>query len=215
MCARASDYAHLQDAAGRTAFYGLDIYNMSGSIAAVLKYLDRVDPHAASVARERYGCLTPWQKEPSTYGRAVLTEGYEKCEQAVIEQCEALLRKQLDYAKNDLESFTDAAQNARLIASAERYYRIMYYGGAESWNLRDTHMFETLIHVLEAHGNGAKAVVWGPAAAALGAAARTLHWSHLPSLERAVQSLRQHVSPATIRRTCVVRRNACRNAPRT
>lgn len=132
MCARASDYAHLQDAAGRTAFYGLDIYNMSGSIAAVLKYLDRVDPHAASVARERYGCLTPWQKEPSTYGRAVLTEGYEKCEQAVIEQCEALLRKQLDYAKNDLESFTDAAQNARLIASAERYYRIMYYGGAKS-----------------------------------------------------------------------------------
>jgi protein-L-isoaspartate(D-aspartate) O-methyltransferase len=149
-----------QDAAWRAAFYGLDIYNMSGSIAAVLQYLDRIDPHAASVARERYGCLTPWQKEPSTYGRAVLTAGYKKCEQAVIEQCEALLRKRLDYAKEDPDSFIDAAQNARLIASAERYYRIMYYGGAESWNLRDTHMFETLIHVLEARGDRAKAVVW-------------------------------------------------------
>ena len=52
----------------------------------------------------------------------------------------------------DGESFLDAAQNARLIASAERYYRIMYYGGAESWNLRDTHMFETLEHLLEARG---------------------------------------------------------------
>jgi erythromycin esterase-like protein len=51
---------------GRAAFYGLDIYNMGGSIAAVLQYLDRVDPQAAAVARERYGCLTPWQKEPST-----------------------------------------------------------------------------------------------------------------------------------------------------
>src|SRR5215207_1411383 len=108
----------------RAGFYGLDIYNMSGSIAAVLEYLDTVDPEAAAIARERYGCLTPWQKEPSTYGRAVLTEGYRKCEEAVIEQCRALLRKRLDYADGD--SFLDAAQNARLIAAAERYYRIMY-----------------------------------------------------------------------------------------
>src|SRR4051794_40245730 len=54
-------------------FYGLDIYNMSGSIAAVLAYLDEHDPEAAAVARERYGCLTPWQAEPATYGRAALT----------------------------------------------------------------------------------------------------------------------------------------------
>jgi len=144
----------------RAGFYGFDIYNMSGSIAAVLAYLDKVDPHAAKIARERYGCLTPWQKEPSTYGRAVLTEGYRKCEEAVIEQCRELLRKRLDYAKEDGDSFLDAAQNARLIASAERYYRIMYYGGSESWNLRDTHMFETLEHVLEARGPKSRAVVW-------------------------------------------------------
>jgi erythromycin esterase-like protein len=144
----------------RAGFYGLDLYNMSGSIAAVLEYLDKVDPEAAGVARQRYGCLTPWQKEPSTYGRAVLTAGYRKCEQAVIEQCRALLQKQLEYAQLDSDSFLDAAQNARLVAAAERYYRIMYYGGAESWNLRDTHMFETLENVLEARGPRTKAVVW-------------------------------------------------------
>ena len=144
----------------RAGFYGLDLYNMSGSIAAVLEYLDSVDPEAAAAARERYGCLTPWQRDPSTYGRAVLTSGYRKCESDVIEQCRALLAKRLDYARNDGESFLDAAQNARLIASAERYYRIMYYGGAESWNLRDTHMFETLGHLLEARGPESKAVVW-------------------------------------------------------
>ncbi|RUU35373.1 protein-L-isoaspartate(D-aspartate) O-methyltransferase [Mesorhizobium sp. M6A.T.Ca.TU.002.02.2.1] len=141
-------------------FYGLDIYNMSGSIAAVLQYLDRVDPQAAKIARERYGCLTPWQNEPSTYGRVALTSGYEKCEQAVLEQCRELLAKQLDYAQQDGVDFLDVTQNARLIASAERYYRIMYYGGAQSWNLRDTHMFETLEHLLEARGPNAKAVVW-------------------------------------------------------
>jgi protein-L-isoaspartate(D-aspartate) O-methyltransferase len=144
----------------RAGFYGLDLYNMSGSIAAVLDYLDRVDPQAAAVARERYGCLTPWQKEPATYGRAVLTEGYRRCEQLVIAQCRELLQRRLEYVREDGESFLDAAQNARLIAAAERYYRIMYYGGAESWNLRDTHMFETLQHLLEARGPRSKAVVW-------------------------------------------------------
>jgi protein-L-isoaspartate(D-aspartate) O-methyltransferase len=144
----------------RAGFYGLDLYNMRGSIGAVLEYLDKVDPEAAAVARERYGCLTPWQKEPSTYGRAVLTAGYRKCEQVVVDQCRELLQRRLEYTVQDGESFLDAAQNARLIASAERYYRIMYYGGAESWNLRDRHMFETLEHVLEAHGPRSKAVVW-------------------------------------------------------
>jgi protein-L-isoaspartate(D-aspartate) O-methyltransferase len=144
----------------RAGFYGLDIYNMHGSIAAVLEYLDRVDPEAARAARERYGCLTPWQREPSTYGRAVLTSRYRSCEEAVVAQCRALLEKALDYAAEDPDSYLDAAQNARLVASAERYYRIMYYGGAESWNLRDSHMFETLENLLEAKGPDSKAVVW-------------------------------------------------------
>ncbi|HJS86619.1 MAG TPA: erythromycin esterase family protein [Acetobacteraceae bacterium] len=144
----------------QAGFHGLDIYNMNASIAAVLAYLDTVDPEAAKLARERYGCLTPWQKEPSTYGHAVLTAGYRKCEQAVIDQCQELLRHRLEYAAQDGEGFLDAAQNARLVASAERYYRIMYYGGAESWNLRDTHMFETLGHLLASRGPASKAIVW-------------------------------------------------------
>jgi len=152
--------AGLDDTTRRAGFYGLDIYNMSASIAAVLRYLDQIDPDAAAVARQRYGCLTPWQKEPSTYGRAVLTAGYRKCERAVLEQCQELLARRLDYTRQDGTDFLDAAQNAQLIAAAERYYRIMYYGGAESWNLRDTHMFETLEHLLDTGGRDAKAVVW-------------------------------------------------------
>ncbi|HEY0567644.1 MAG TPA: protein-L-isoaspartate(D-aspartate) O-methyltransferase [Xanthobacteraceae bacterium] len=149
-----------QERERRAGFYGLDIYNMAASIEAVLQYLDEVDSEAAAVARERYGCLTPWQREPSTYGRAVLTAGYRKCESAVIAQLRDLLQRRLAYEEGDPDSFLDAVQNARLIASAERYYRIMYYGGAESWNLRDTHMFETLVSVLNARDPSAKAVVW-------------------------------------------------------
>jgi erythromycin esterase-like protein len=55
-----------------------------------------------------------------------------------------LLRRQLDYAAHDGDDFLDATANARLVKNAEAYYRAMYYGAADSWNLRDTHMFETL-----------------------------------------------------------------------
>ncbi|AFL54015.1 protein-L-isoaspartate(D-aspartate) O-methyltransferase [Sinorhizobium fredii] len=146
--------------AQRAGFYGLDIYNMSGSIAAVLEYLDKVDPQAAAIARQRYGCLTPWQNEPSTYGRAALSRSFHKCEEAVVRQCRDLLEKQLQAGQENGDDLLDAAQNARLVASAEKYYRIMYYAGAESWNMRDSHMFETLQHVVDARGSGAKAVVW-------------------------------------------------------
>jgi protein-L-isoaspartate(D-aspartate) O-methyltransferase len=158
-------------------FYGLDIYNMRAAIAQVLSYLQKVDPEAAAVARQRYGCLTPWQHEPSTYGRAVLTAGYRKCEEDVIRQCRELLEKEFAYAAEDGDEFLDAAQNARLVASAERYYRIMYYGGAESWNMRDRHMFETLENLLEWQGPGAKAVVWAHNSHIGDARATDMGWS--------------------------------------
>lgn len=144
----------------RVAFHGLDLYNLRASIAAVLSYLDSVDPAAAQAARERYACLTPWQQDPAHYGRAAMDPGFERCEQAVVQQCRDLLVHQLEYAGQDKDSFLDAAQNARLVAAAERYYRVMYHGGAASWNLRDSYMFETLAQLLAFNGPLAKVIVW-------------------------------------------------------
>jgi protein-L-isoaspartate(D-aspartate) O-methyltransferase len=144
----------------QAGFYGLDLYNLNGSIRAVIDYLDRHDPEAAAVARERYGCLSPWKNEPQAYGRMALTKGYAVCEQPVVAMLQELLGKARQYAAADPDEFLDAAQNARLIRNAEAYYRAMYYGAAESWNLRDTHMFETLQNLLAAKGTDAKAVVW-------------------------------------------------------
>lgn len=140
-----------EDQAG---FHGLDMYNLSASIGAVLDYLDNTDPEAAVVARRRYGCLEPWTGQPAAYGR-LAGSGYHGCEQAVVQQCRELLARALE-GRDQL----DAAQNARLVASAERYYRVMYRGGAEAWNLRDSHMADTLDHLLQAGGAGSKAVVW-------------------------------------------------------
>jgi erythromycin esterase-like protein len=81
------------------------------------------------------------------------------CEDAAVEQLVAMLTKQV-YDHEEGEGLFDAAQNARVVEAAERYYRAMYYGSVESWNLRDRHMFDTLRQVLDARGADARAVVW-------------------------------------------------------
>ena len=160
----------------RTSFRGLDVYSLAASIEAVLSYLDTVDPNAAAAARRRYGCLTPWQDEPADYGRAVLYGRKDPCEDKAIEQLNELLARRLDYVRQDGEAFFDAAQNARIVRAAEQYYRIMYRGSAESWNLRDRHMFDTLQALLRARGPDAKAVVWAHNSHIGNAAATAMGW---------------------------------------
>ncbi|MDZ7767915.1 MAG: protein-L-isoaspartate(D-aspartate) O-methyltransferase [Woeseiaceae bacterium] len=148
------------DPGKRTAFYGLDLYSLYSSIRAVLEYLDDVDPDTAALARERYGCLTPWQTDPATYGRAALRGSFRNCENDVVQMLVEISQKRREYAEHDGERFLDALQNAKLVANAERYYRIMYYGSRSSWNLRDTYMFETLEALRSYHWPDNKIVVW-------------------------------------------------------
>ena len=146
--------------ADRVAFHGLDLYSLYNSIAAVLEYLDEVDPQAAAVARERYACLTPFEPDPAAYARMALSPGYAGCEAPVVEMLRDLQQRHRVYAEQDGDRFLDAVQNARLVANAEEYYRSMFYGSRSSWNLRDTHMFETLEALLAHHGEDSRGVVW-------------------------------------------------------
>jgi erythromycin esterase-like protein len=142
-----------------TGFYGLDLYNLSGSMQAVIDFLEREDPDLARLAHRRYGCLEPWAEEPQLYGRNTLIEGFARCELGVVEMLKDLLQKQIDCYAPECDEWLDAAANAKLVKDAEAYYRVMYHGSAESWNLRDTHMFETLNMILDAKPDS-KAIVW-------------------------------------------------------
>jgi protein-L-isoaspartate(D-aspartate) O-methyltransferase len=148
------------DAEARVAFYGLDLYSLHRSIGAVVEYLDSVDPPTARLARERYSCFQPWGDDPAAYGHAAVTAAHRGCEGEVIAMLRDLMARRIEYAHRDGDRLLDAVQNARLVANAEKYYRLMYYGSAASWNLRDEHMFETLRTLVEFHGPEARAVVW-------------------------------------------------------
>ena len=141
-------------------FYGLDLYNMSMAMRAVIDFLDERDPELGRLASRRYGCLDPWAENPAAYGRHTLMEGYARCEVGVVEMLKDLLQKQVDCFAEECDEWLDARSNSRLVKNAEAYYRVMYHGSAASWNLRDTHMFETLLHLLDAKGPNSKAIVW-------------------------------------------------------
>ena len=146
--------------ARKVGFYGLDLYSLYTSIHEVIRYLNDVDPELAASARERYGCLQPFRHDPALYGRAVLSNRHKECQDDVMDILKAMLRRRVEYSADDGESYLDATQNAHVVATAERFYTMMYYGAPESWNLRDSHMFETLQRLLAHRGDSSKAVVW-------------------------------------------------------
>lgn len=154
-------------------FYGLDLYSLHASIDEVLRYLDETDPEAARRARDRYACFDHYGDDPQAYGYATsFGRRGESCEDAVVQQLVELRRRAPELVRADGdgrgelppdEEFFSAEQNARLVLDAERYYRAMFRGRHSSWNLRDTHMADTLdalLAHLRARGRAGKVVVW-------------------------------------------------------
>jgi erythromycin esterase-like protein len=151
----------------KCGFYGLDLYSLHASIEAVLDYLRKVDPEAAKRAREHYSCFEHFGKEIQTYGYAAGFGLTPTCEDAVVQELVALRRKAMEYLQRDGQVAADAyfcaEQNARVVQNAEEYYRSMFRREISSWNLRDTHMMESLISLADHLGKQeapAKIVVW-------------------------------------------------------
>jgi len=135
-------------ASDRIGFYGLDLYSLHTSINAVLEYLRKVDPDAAARAQHRYSCFEHLGSDPQSYGYAANLGLSRSCEDDVVAQLVELRHAAAEYARRDgliaEDEYFFAEQNARLVRNAEMYYRAMFAGQVESWNLRDTHMMETL-----------------------------------------------------------------------
>jgi erythromycin esterase-like protein len=151
----------LREHGGGAGFYGLDLYSLRESMSAVVDYLEQIDPAAAARARRRYACFDDFDDQ--AYGYATSRGEIEPCEDAVVGQLDELRERAAELAARDGRLSPDAhfaaQQNARLAAGAERYYRMMFRGRASTWNLRDTHMADTL-DALREHLGGSGIVVW-------------------------------------------------------
>jgi erythromycin esterase-like protein len=149
----------------QAGFYGLDLYSLNASMRAVLDFLDKVDPEAARRARYRYSCFEHFGEDTQAYGYAASSGLSKSCENEAVTQWIEMRRRAADLSRRDGRVFPDefffAEQNARLVKNAEEYYRAMFRDRISSWNLRDTHMAETLDALVQHLGpKDAKIVVW-------------------------------------------------------
>lgn len=141
-------------------FYGLDVYSLWDSMQAVIDYLERVDPGAVPDARRAYGCFDPYHDDEQQYALATTSLVPTSCEDDVVAMLSELRANAPQYREDGSEGYFNAEQNALVARNAELYYRAMVRGGAASWNVRDTHMMETLERLLDHHGPEARAIVW-------------------------------------------------------
>ena len=146
-------------------FFGVDLYSLGNSMQAVIDYLEQADPRLAAQARQRYACFDSLAADPQRYGQATGYGLADDCEPQVVEQLVSMLAHTGHLLNQDgADELFYAQQNARVVRGAEQYYRTLYRGGALSWNLRDTHMADTLDalrdHLSAQRGRPAKIVVW-------------------------------------------------------
>jgi erythromycin esterase len=152
--------------AERVGFYGLDVYSLWDSVHAVLEHLRENHPAHVEAALEACRCLEPYAEDPQAYARATRLVP-RSCELEVVSMLGEVLERgssSAGPAPAERDAAFVAEQNARAAVGAERYYRAMVQGGPASWNVRDTHMADTLDRLLTHHeqdrGAPAKAVVW-------------------------------------------------------
>ena len=161
------EYNQEQQVGNRASFYGLDLYSLYRSIDAVIDCLKKIDPAAAQEAQYHYSCFDQYRHDPQAYAYAVFSRAIQSCEDMVIEQLKRVQEQSWDYSKHDKVSADEALfieQNARVVKNAESYYRSLFGSEVSSWNLRDSHMAETLNALIVYYQSKAverpKIVIW-------------------------------------------------------
>lgn len=142
----------------KAGFYGLDVYSLWESIAAIMQYVEKTDPVALAAVQEALTCFEPYKNDEYHYAKSVRFVS-ETCEPEMLRLL-TVIRQNVPRYDDDPEQAFNMEQNAWVAANAEKYYRTMLQGDAHSWNVRDSHMQETLEHLLAFHGADSKAIVW-------------------------------------------------------
>lgn len=140
-------------------FYGLDVYSLWESMYALIEYLRKTKADAIDQAIKAYECFEPYKEDPQEYARAQAFVP-SSCADEVVDLLAKVIQSQPKFSEDGVEGEFNAQQNAFVLMNAENYYRQMVYGGANTWNLRDEHMTDTLDRLMEFYGKEAKGIIW-------------------------------------------------------
>jgi erythromycin esterase len=140
-------------------FYGLDVYSLYESLEVIKKYAASVSPTIKETLKQLYSCFEPYDKDEIAYAKSLFKDNA-GCESEILTSLRKVLRLRIENSGLSEENLINLKQNSKIIQNAEQYYRAMIYGGANSWNIRDKHMMDTLDNLLYQYGDSAKAIVW-------------------------------------------------------
>jgi erythromycin esterase-like protein len=140
-----NQYRELND---QISFLGLDLYSLYSSATMVLRYLQKNDPSAAKRAAQVYDTFMRFGDDTQSYGYAASMGLTPSCEAGCIKVLQDMHSRASEYLRRDGyvgqdELFFNTV-NANVVRNAESYYRAMFSSRDNSWNLRDTHMVDTL-----------------------------------------------------------------------
>jgi len=140
----------------KVGFYGLDVYSLWDSMDAMVNYLDKEDPKAASSVKLAIQCFEPFRNDEQSYAYSLKDHNCRDSVLALLKE----IRMKAQFLDGDREAGFNTEQNALIAVNAEKYYSSMLNFDNESWNIRDRHMMETLDRLMKFHGSDAKGIVW-------------------------------------------------------
>lgn len=145
------------DPENKVGFYGLDVYSLWDSMEKIIQYLEKEDPETAQLAKQTADCFEPYRKNDSyvTAYRGLK----QRCKNEVVELL-SQVRGNLDKYKDEREAPLNAELNSLVVKNAEKYYEAMATFDNSSWNVRDSHMVETLNTLMDFHKDDAKVIIW-------------------------------------------------------
>jgi erythromycin esterase len=143
----------------KIGFYGLDVYSLWESLAVLIANYKSLGSEAVTAIKRVVNCFEPYEEDVQKYASASAFIS-DTCEDEAVELLRKIRLNRDIYRDGDSEIKLQTVQNAFVIKNAEAYYRAMIRGGAESWNIRDTHMMDTLARLMAHHGDTAKGIVW-------------------------------------------------------
>lgn len=143
----------------KVGFYGLDVYSLWESLRALILYLEKTGSPALEGAYSAYRCFEPFREDISGYGF-----GTPMVDSSCEKEVRTLLLEMIRSRESGSEEEFNAEQNAYVIEGAENYYRTMVAGDRSSWNVRDEHMMETFVRLMDFYSGRldreAKGIVW-------------------------------------------------------
>ena len=141
----------------KVGFYGLDVYSLWESMEAIVEYLEKEDPETAVLAKKASYCFEPYKKNDS-YVNAYRSLS-QRCRTEVVQLLREV-RQKVDQYEKEPEAGLNAELNSLVLKNAEKYYEAMAQFDNSSWNVRDSHMVETLNTLMKYHDGDAKVIVW-------------------------------------------------------